>query len=387
MQKKLIALAVAGLGALSGAAYADDSSLTLYGIVDAGIGSWSKAGPTAQSATGFQSGGNAPDIWGMKGSENLGNGTKVIFDLEGSMNMGTGSSVAANSNGNLFGREAYVGLDGDSWGTVKFGLQLDPYLIATLLTDAADLSESGSALNNLVFSLGTTQLNNALVGLFDPNAVSYQTPDIGGVFHATLLYGFGGVAGNTSASRYWSGNAVFHSGPFLVDGAYFNYNNVLGQTIDKSFHIGGSYKFNEMFKIYASYDDSKTPYNVGLPGGGLSATFAAQPNTISEVNQWGIGLAGNFTPTWSYSLGYYREEDKNDTADRTTTAAVQLNYHMSKHTTLYGVVSQIKGGCVSGSGCTAGLISGFAGFGPGGGPLAFPGNSMNAFVLGVTHTF
>jgi predicted porin len=382
MQKKLIALAVAGLGALSGAAYADDSSLTLYGIVDAGIGSWSKAGPTGQTATGFQSGGNAPDIWGMKGSENLGNGTKVIFDLEGSMNMGTGSSVSANSNGNLFGREAYVGLDGDSWGTVKFGLQLDPYLIATLLTDAADLSESGSALNNLVFALGTTQLSNGLTGLFDPNAVSYQTPDIGGVFHATLLYGFGGVAGNTSASRYWSMNAVFHSGPFLADVAYFDYNDATGATQDKSFHIGGSYKFNEMFKLYASYDDSKTP-----GPGGLSETFALQPASINEVDQWGIGLGGNFTPTWSYSLGYYREEAKNDTADRTTTAALQLNYHMSKHTTLYGVLSQLKAGCVSGTSCAAGLVTGFAGFGPGGGPIVFPGNTMNAVVLGVTHTF
>lgn len=384
MQKKLIAIAVAGLGAFAGAAHADDS-LTLYGIVDAGIGSWSHAGPTGQTATGFQSGGNAPDVWGMKGKEDIGNGTKVIFDLEGSMNMNNGTSTAANSNGNLFGREAYVGLDNNSWGTIKAGLQLDPYLIATLFTDAADLSESGSALNNLVFSLGVTQLGNGLTGLFDPNAVSYQTPDIGNVFHATILYGFGGVAGNNSANRYWSGNAVFHSGPFLADVAYFDYNDAAGNTQDKSWHIGGSYKLNDAFKIYASYDDSKTP-----GPGGLAETFALQPASITEVHQWGVGLGGNITPAFSYSLGYYRENDKNDSGDRTTTAAAQLNYHLSKHTTLYGVVSSLKAGCVSGVACGApgtGLVTGFAGFGPGGGPLAFPGNSMTGIVLGVTHTF
>jgi predicted porin len=375
MQKKLIAMAVAGLGAFAGAAHADDS-LTLYGILDAGVAGYSHIGPTNQSANGFEAGGNAPNIWGMKGKEDLGNGNKVIFDLEGSMNLANGSMVG-NSNGNLFGREAYVGLDG-SWGTIKAGLQLDPYLIAALLTDAADLSESGSALNTLVFSQGITILSNGtLTGLFDPNAVSYQTPDINDMFHATLLYGFGGVAGNNSASRYYSANGVLHTGPFLADIAYFNYNNAAGTNIDKAWHIGASYKFNDLFKLYASYDDSKTPL-------GLSATFALNSPLVLENHQFGIGVGGNFTPAWSYSLGYYREEDKSNSSDRATTLGAQLNYKMSKHTTLYGIVSSLKAGS---DGAGSGIVNGFANTSAPGGGLVFPGNTATGFTLGVTHTF
>jgi predicted porin len=375
----LIAMAVAGLGAFAGAAHADDS-LTLYGLMDAGISSYSHIGPTNATATGFEAGGNAPNLWGMKGKEDLGNGTKVIFDLEGSMNLangvGNGAACGCNSNGNLFGREAYVGLDG-SWGTVKAGLQLDPYLIAALITDAADLSESGSALNTLVFSQGITQLNTALIGLFDPNAISYQTPDINDMFHATLLYGFGGVAGNNSASRYYSANAVLHTGPFVADVAYFNFNNAAAVNIDKAWHVGASYKFNDLFKLYASYDDSKTPL-------GLSATFVLNSSMVTENNQFGVGVGGNFSPNLSYSVGYYREQDKNNTSDRATTLGVQLNYKMSKHTTLYGIVSSLKAGS---DGAGSGIVNGYANTAAPGGGLVFPGNTSTGFTLGVTHTF
>lgn len=375
MQKKLIAMAVAGLGAFAGAAHADDS-LTLYGILDAGVASYSHIGAGNATATGFEAGGNAPNLWGMKGKEDLGNGTKVIFDLEGSMNPATGAGTG-NSNGNLFGREAYLGLDG-SWGTFKAGLQLDPYLIASLITDASDLSESGSALNTLVFSQGITQLaNGTLTGLFDPNAVSYQTPDLGDMFHATLLYGFGGVAGNNSASRYYSMNAVFHSGPFVADAAYFNYNNAAAITIDKAWHIGGSYKFNDLIKFYVAYDDSKTPL-------GLSATFALNSPLVLENTQWGLGIGGNFTPTVSYSVTYNREQDKNNTSDRATTLGVQLNYKLSKHTTLYGIVSSLKAGS---DGAGSGIVNGFANTAAPGGGLVFPGNTATGFTFGMTHTF
>jgi predicted porin len=374
MQKKLIAIAVAGLGAFAGAAHADDS-LTLYGIIDAGVASYTHTGPSNSTATGFEAGGNAPNIWGMKGKEDLGNGTKVIFDLEGSMNPASGAGTG-NSNGGLFGREAYVGLDG-GWGTVKAGLQLDPYLIAALITDAADLSESGSALNTYVFSQGVTQLNNGLVGLFDPNAISYQTPDINDMFHATLLYGFGNIAGNNSASRYYSGNAVLHTGPFVADLAFFDYNNAAGANISKAWHVGGSYKFSELFKFYASYDDSKTPL-------GLNQTFVANSALITENDQFGIGVAGNFTPAISYSVGYYRDQDKNNTSDRATTLGVQLNYKLSKHTSLYGIVSSLKSGS---DGAGSGIVNGVANTAaPGGGSPSY-GNTMTGFTLGITHTF
>jgi predicted porin len=390
MQKKLIAIAIAGLGTFAGAAHAEDS-LTLYGIIDVGVGSYSHmlsgasaANPNGQTATGVESGGLAPNIWGMKGKEDLGNGTKVIFDIEGSMSPNNGA-IGGNSNGNLFGREAYVGLDSDSWGTLKVGLQLDPYLLAVLFTDSSDFMEQGSTLNSYVFGQGITRLTAGVTGIFDPNAVSYQTPDIGGVFHATGLYGFGGVAGSSSTLRYFSGNAVYHTNVILIDAAYFNFNDATNNNAVKAWHVGGSYRLNDAFKFYVAYDDSKTPTggeNLGfgsLTGGGPGCVNCGLENT-----QWAVGFAGNITPAIAYSVGYSQETDKNNTSDKASSAGLTLTYSLSKHTKLYGIVNALKAGS---NGVGGGIANGYANTNVPGGPFVATGSTSDAFTVGIFHTF
>ncbi|MDI7066106.1 porin, partial [Klebsiella pneumoniae] len=82
--KKAIATSALGLVALGAHA---QSSVTLYGIVDTGIGYQS-----SQTSLGSTSGGRSVikmvnGIWagsrfGLKGGEDLGGGTKAIFQLE-----------------------------------------------------------------------------------------------------------------------------------------------------------------------------------------------------------------------------------------------------------------------------------------------------------------
>lgn len=388
MQKKLIAIAIAGLGTFAAAAHAEDS-LTLYGIIDVGIGSYSHMGasaanPAGSTATGVEGGGLAPNIWGMKGKEDLGNGTKVIFDIEGSMSPNTGA-IGGNSNGGLFGREAYLGLDSDSWGTLKVGLQLDPYLLAVLFTDSSDFMEQGSTLNSYVFGQGITQLGAGVTGIFDPNAVSYQTPDIGGVFHATGLYGFGGVAGQSSANRYFSGNAVYHTNVVLIDAAYFNYNDANGNNTVKAWHVGGSYRLNDAFKFYVAYDDSKTPVATAagvIVGNGLSG--AGCLNCGLENTQWAVGFAGNITPAIAYSVGYSQETDKNQTSDKASSAGLTLTYSLSKHTKLYGIVDALKAGS---NGVGGGIFNGYANTSVPSGPFVANGQTSTGITVGIFHTF
>ena len=89
-----IALSVTAGAALSSAAYADSSSVTIYGIVDAGVVSVSNqavaAGGTGRD-TALNTGGMSPSIFGFKGSEDLGNGLKANFNLEGHMFTTTGA--------------------------------------------------------------------------------------------------------------------------------------------------------------------------------------------------------------------------------------------------------------------------------------------------------
>lgn len=117
MQKKIIALAVAGL--VSGAAFAQ-SNVTVYGIADAAFQYSSSSyvnGVKSQSA--INDGGQDGSRVGFKGTEDLGNGLKAFFQLEQRFHLDTTENSDDNSTG-LGQRNSNVGLMGN-WGTVKAG--------------------------------------------------------------------------------------------------------------------------------------------------------------------------------------------------------------------------------------------------------------------------
>ena len=69
------------------------SSVTLCGIVDAGISYFSNT--ATQGRVDFGSGDAFGDRWGMKGNEDLGGGRSAIFQLENGFNIGTGAFGAS----------------------------------------------------------------------------------------------------------------------------------------------------------------------------------------------------------------------------------------------------------------------------------------------------
>ena len=80
MKKTLAALAV--LGAFAGSAMAAD--VTLYGALDTGFEyiHTKTTGDKAVDTFDMQTGWDTGNRWGLKGSEDLGNGYKVGFKLE-----------------------------------------------------------------------------------------------------------------------------------------------------------------------------------------------------------------------------------------------------------------------------------------------------------------
>jgi len=105
--KKSIALAI--LASFAGAASAQ-SSVTVYGLLDAGITSeiGGAAGSIVKLATGVQSGNRL----GFKGTEDLGNGLKANFQIENGFNADTGT---ARQGGALFGRHTGVVAIHEQW--------------------------------------------------------------------------------------------------------------------------------------------------------------------------------------------------------------------------------------------------------------------------------
>ena len=94
------------------------SSVTLYGIINEAITYSSNQG--GHSAVQLTGNGEYGSRWGLRGAEDLGGGTKAIFTLENGFNPVNG---ALGQNNRMFGRQAFVGLSSEPYGTLTFGRQ------------------------------------------------------------------------------------------------------------------------------------------------------------------------------------------------------------------------------------------------------------------------
>jgi predicted porin len=238
MNKKLVAVAVAGLLAAPLAAQAQTANVTLYGRlnVDMEVIINAKNDGTSpnpgQKENIYRVNSNSSRL-GVRGSESLGGGLSAIFQIESSVAPTNGGGLGAT----LGSRETFAGLQG-SWGTFKVGYFLGPYDdIAPIWGDVPTL---------ITGILGTSALwsntgwggNSQYGGAFDDrlaNSVRYDTPNIAG-FTGSVQLGAGQTGGdavNTPTTQNaqrrhayaLSTNALYSNGPFQGGVAYEVHNN------------------------------------------------------------------------------------------------------------------------------------------------------------------
>ncbi len=214
-------LAIAVALASAAAGVHAQSSVTLYGIVDAGLAvvhnAQNASGQNQSTLFKFSSGNLSGSRWGLRGSEDLGGGLAAIFQLENGFNVGTG---VAGQGQREFGRKAIVGLASKTWGTLTLGRQYDP-----LIDLVQPLTQDGPF--GGVF--GTPgDLDNYDNSLRVSNSLKYTSPLISGLqFEA--LYGLGGVAGATGSGQTYSFGAGYTNGPLALAAGYFYANG--GNTV------------------------------------------------------------------------------------------------------------------------------------------------------------
>ncbi|RYF47330.1 MAG: porin [Cytophagaceae bacterium] len=195
MKKTLIALAA--LGAMAGVAHAQ-STVTLYGLVDASFGSHKTNVFNAVDGT-FDNvrqtrindgatGGLQGSRWGMRVSEDLGGGLAAIANLESGFSIDSGVS---GQGGALFGRRANVGLSG-GFGTVTLGRQSTAYtdvasnhaMMGATLFDPSNTNNAITDFTSLTpaFIAGTVNRNTTWVGYTERvnNSIKYVSPVFGG---------------------------------------------------------------------------------------------------------------------------------------------------------------------------------------------------------------
>ncbi|WP_321865863.1 porin [Paraburkholderia tropica] len=268
--------ATAALLALPCSCALAQSSVTLYGIVDAGVNYVSNA-QTGRPTTGLKgasqwsvmdgaSGGIQGSRWGLKGAEDLGGGYKAVFLLENGFFVNNGTAA---QGGSLFGRQAWVGL-ATPYGRVTMGRQYDEIVdfFAPLLAApqwGGYMVEHPSDLDNA----SNTRRSN--------NSIKYTSPTLSG-FKFGALYSFGGTAGSFGKNSIWSAGAGYSYGPLSLGAGYLNARNPNTSFFGNNPNSGGA-----------------TTNNLG----GIGSVTSAQSNPIfagfaSAQSLQIIGIAGNW---------------------------------------------------------------------------------------------
>lgn len=375
---KLAALSVLALAA--GAACAQ-SSVTLYGVIDTGVERVTNVGAGGNSLTRMpgQTGGMLPSRWGVRGTEDLGNGLKANFVLESGFSPDKGTNNT-NQGGRLFGRSAWVGLSGN-WGALSFGRQYTMYFWSLL-----DADPMGPA----VYGLGS--LDSGIPGARSDNSIAYK----------------GTWAGFTAGATYSLGRDAA--------GAAATPTTCVGE-------VAGDYKACKEFSVLAKYDAAiwgvALAYDEqrGGPGGATGLTTSALTDTRRVANgyvkfgpaklsaglikrnnegvvttgltprtdlwfveaDWAVTPAVTITPLWA-RLKY---KDSTD-GSKSTLYSVRASYAFSKRTAAY-----ITAGRMSNKGSATASVSGGTIPSPADGGSIAPvaGGSQNGYMIGVRHSF
>ena len=343
MNKKLIALALSAIAA--GTASAQTANVTLYGIIDTYVASHRANGVTT---TALNSGGISGSRWGLRGTESLGGGMNAVFVLEGGFGVDTG---ALGQGGLIFGRQAYVGLNG-GFGSITLGRQYSPNFYVACNSDDSfgGCLTSWSAVANMGgFFANTLRPNNAII---------YATPNMGGLT-AAMMWSLGEVAGSTSANRTFGANLQYKNGPIYAGVGFSD------QKLDQL--TAATKGSNKQFIVGAAY-------NFGVAYAGVTYI---ENRSASGVKTKPL-IASVTVPFGAARVGLQLARNKSGSA-KANSYAVLGEYDLSKRTELYAIWSGCKN---KGLACTSDGNNAGAAV-----PLLAVNKSSTTFGVGVKHKF
>lgn len=226
-------LIVAALSSVFATAAQAQSSVTLYGLIDAGITYTNNQGGHSawQQSTGSVNGSR----WGLRGTEDLGGGLKAIFTLENGFGINNGT---LKQNGREFGRQAFVGLAHNQFGSLTLGRQYD-----SVVDYLGPLSLTGTQFGGTQFAhpFDNDNLNNSFR---INNAVKYQSANYNGLKFGAL-YGFSNSS-SFANNRAYSVGVSYNFMGFNVAAAYLQLNNNvngLAQTVSDPGAVAGDWTF------------------------------------------------------------------------------------------------------------------------------------------------
>jgi predicted porin len=333
LNKKILTTAI--LAGFASAAHAQ-SSVTLYGLIDAGITYVNHAGTGAKDLVQYGDGVAQGSRWGLRGNEDLGNGLKAIFVLENGFNSGTG--VAAQG-GDLFGRQAYVGLTQDGIGSLTLGRQYSfstDYLGGSYAIGGQTVAGNYGFHINDVDQLTSSRINNAIKF----SSANFYGLTFGGMWGFSNQAGsFAGAPGTTGSSAAYSFGLNYLNGPLGIGAAY----------TDIRYPGSASPAFSTTLANASALTGTSVAKDLATTGVGArysigaATLFALWTHTNIEqltghmtvFNAYEAGGKYAFTPALTGSLGYTYMQAKDLTNGHWNQIDASVDYALSKRTDVY----------------------------------------------------
>jgi len=415
MNKKLVALSML-LAVKSAFAQSGLSSIEIYGVIDVGIGHSSHSPsedytyaasmtPLASkfgnhSVTGMFNGGEGATRIGFRGTEAIDNDLKAIFNLEtgfepqfGTLANGINSlqrntstnqtTVDGDSslNGQLFNRQANVGLQSNTFGTILAGRNYTLGQDTMITYDPMDGSQVFSP-----FGYSGSYAGGGFTGnLRLDNSVRWKYTSKTDGWNVGALYKFGGQSGSTSAQTSYQATAGYVNGGFGIQGGYEKYKDALSAASSavlgtlnvtaadtEAYMIAAGYKMDNSLHFRGGYQRQKfdNPSNPDLDKA-LTTIYGAPIGTVSTTaftheRKYDIFFGGvnyDFTPAFTASAAFYQINQNDYSAGACTTGtnvatcggksryySIRGDYSLSKRTALYAGFMQnhVNGGFGSG---------------------------------------
>ncbi|GAB3358750.1 MULTISPECIES: porin [Giesbergeria] len=326
MNKHFLALAIAAIGTPALAQNAT-SSLTLYGIVDAGV--MHNSNNAGQSETRMASGYLQTSRFGFRGTEDLGGGLRALFTLESGLNVTTGASSSTTT---LFNRQAFMGLSSSTLGTLTLGRQYTPvydHLIA--LSGAPTFGVGGGAVDGIAAPGSTVaRFDNTLGGTRIDSSFKYTSPEFSG-FKFNAMWQSRPDASSAKTGQLSSVGLGYNAGA-LSSGLGYIVRKCSSITTgctattddDKLWALGVGYDLG-MAKLAGIYTSQKNAKNVKDSDGDVLHLMVKIP------------VGG-----WHLAAGYQHLNDKSVRDEDVRQFNLSALYYLSKRTSVYGAYSHQK---------------------------------------------
>lgn len=380
MKKSLLALAA--LTAFAGAASAQ-SSVTLFGIVDAGL---ARVSANGKSVTGMTNSGINSSRFGVRGVEDMGGGLQAGFWLEGQLTNDDGNAAGLN-----FQRRATVSLMG-GFGEIRMGRDFTPTFSNTTVYDPFGTNGIGQARTpgmtgtmwNVAVNAGATATPKLTVpavpfatgqAVRANNSVSYFLPNLGGVTGQVMMAFGENVSGGAKTNNYLGARFGYAAGPVST---HLSFGKTKG---------GGSAAINVGGVVLPALSGSDTDVKYLNFGASFDAGFIKPMMQIDEEKVGSGGkirgiLLGGVAPVGSGEVRFAYSKVKSTANSDLGFSQLSAGYvhNLSKRTAVYATYAHISNKALSNVAVSNNGLS------PANWSAKLGGNS-SGLEMGVRHAF